>query len=439
VIGFANPWALLGAVALGVPMIVHLLRRRRAERLAFPTLRFLPAMRVDAVRWDRLTDVPLLMIRLLVIAAAVAAVAQPVLRAGRHFIGRESADLSRAIVTDRAEGIEASSTQALSAAPNQKEIVASDLRAGLAAAVGWLARQGGSKEMVVSSRFVAGSLRVDDLDAVPSDVGLRFVPVEEPAVPAPATMQIVRDRGVENLAPALTLRPGELDVSWNGASTTPSGQVDWRIAPGDGRLVEAAQAAATDAGVAIGRANRRIVVALPGAPDLAALESAAKPIDRPWMFEFIRALAEDGRLSAASQEIDVETMSASAAFTPVVYDRRGNVLLWAAKVDAQPEAVLLRPTAPASSFTTAALASAIPSALAHVDWSAIDSARIPREVLAAWERPARPAPPASNAEMPIGRWLWLTALLFLAAEWWWRRRSESRDPAEIALKERHVA
>ena len=40
---FQHPIAWLGLAAIAVPILVHLLGRRRARRVKFPTLRFVPA------------------------------------------------------------------------------------------------------------------------------------------------------------------------------------------------------------------------------------------------------------------------------------------------------------------------------------------------------------------------------------------------------------
>ena len=74
---FQNPIAWLGLAAIAVPILVHLLGRRRARRLAFPTLRFVPASPLPPVRRDRLTDVPLLLVRVAAIATAAVALTQP--------------------------------------------------------------------------------------------------------------------------------------------------------------------------------------------------------------------------------------------------------------------------------------------------------------------------------------------------------------------------
>src|SRR5262249_34864526 len=74
-----NPAVLFALLAVAVPVLIHILVQRRAERFAFPTLRFLRPTRLAAIRRHVIDDVVLLAIRAAIIAAAVAAVAGPLL------------------------------------------------------------------------------------------------------------------------------------------------------------------------------------------------------------------------------------------------------------------------------------------------------------------------------------------------------------------------
>src|SRR5688572_8642778 len=72
-----NGWAFAGLAALAIPILIHLLSRRNARVERFPTLRFLPVSRSAPVRRTRITDPLLMVVRALIVAAAVAALAQP--------------------------------------------------------------------------------------------------------------------------------------------------------------------------------------------------------------------------------------------------------------------------------------------------------------------------------------------------------------------------
>src|SRR5690349_1911003 len=72
-----NPWALLGLVALALPVLIHMLSRKRAVLQKFPTLRFLNATRLLPTRSPHLNDIPLLLLRLGILLVATLALTQP--------------------------------------------------------------------------------------------------------------------------------------------------------------------------------------------------------------------------------------------------------------------------------------------------------------------------------------------------------------------------
>ena len=74
-----NPSALFALAAVAAPILIHILIQRRAERFPFPTLRFLQPTRLAAIRRHLLEDLPLLAVRIALLAAAVAALAGPLL------------------------------------------------------------------------------------------------------------------------------------------------------------------------------------------------------------------------------------------------------------------------------------------------------------------------------------------------------------------------
>ena len=84
------PIAFAGLVTLAIPIAIHLLVRQRSRRLSFPSLRFLQSTPLAALKRRTLQDWPLLAVRLLILAAAVAALAAPVctLARARGGVGR---------------------------------------------------------------------------------------------------------------------------------------------------------------------------------------------------------------------------------------------------------------------------------------------------------------------------------------------------------------
>ncbi|HQX81486.1 MAG TPA: BatA domain-containing protein, partial [Vicinamibacterales bacterium] len=103
------PWAFAGLVAVAAPVLVHWLARQQADRLAFPTLQFLVRTPPVSVRRHRLRDLPLLLVRVLIVVSAVAALAQPVwvrpaapaARPARAIVVDTSASLGRALADGR--------------------------------------------------------------------------------------------------------------------------------------------------------------------------------------------------------------------------------------------------------------------------------------------------------------------------------------------------
>jgi hypothetical protein len=78
--GFLVP-AFLGALlALALPLWLHLRRRNRRTPVRFPSLQFLQALPIQVTRRRRLSDLPLLLVRALAVAAVVLAFARPVVR-----------------------------------------------------------------------------------------------------------------------------------------------------------------------------------------------------------------------------------------------------------------------------------------------------------------------------------------------------------------------
>ena len=120
-LSWLNPLALAGLAAAALPVIIHLLKRHRATRVPFPTLRFLTDSRAAAVKIRSLSDPMLLILRGTAIVAAVLAAAQPdVVTSWQR--AREDRQPSRAIVIDTS-----SSTNAF--ARKREEAVALERRA----------------------------------------------------------------------------------------------------------------------------------------------------------------------------------------------------------------------------------------------------------------------------------------------------------------------
>lgn len=77
---FLNPLVLIALAAAGVPLLLHLLQRRKLRPIEFSTLRFLKELQKTTVRRFKLRQLLLLILRTLIIAFVVLAFARPALR-----------------------------------------------------------------------------------------------------------------------------------------------------------------------------------------------------------------------------------------------------------------------------------------------------------------------------------------------------------------------
>ncbi|MDX2192678.1 MAG: BatA and WFA domain-containing protein [Gemmatimonadales bacterium] len=74
---FLQPWALLGLLAAGIPILLHLLARREPPTVAFPAVRYLLDTTREHARRLRLQHLLLLIVRTLLVIALVLAAAGP--------------------------------------------------------------------------------------------------------------------------------------------------------------------------------------------------------------------------------------------------------------------------------------------------------------------------------------------------------------------------
>jgi Mg-chelatase subunit ChlD len=76
---FLTPMFLVGAAAAAVPVIIHLVQRRRVQRVVFGSVRFLRKMSQRVVRRRRFTELLLILLRTLALAALAFGFARPFL------------------------------------------------------------------------------------------------------------------------------------------------------------------------------------------------------------------------------------------------------------------------------------------------------------------------------------------------------------------------
>jgi hypothetical protein len=76
-IAFLSPWVLLGTLFVAVPIIIHLVMRKKPKLLQFPALELLQQRRKTNLRKLRIRHLALLLLRILLVALAALALARP--------------------------------------------------------------------------------------------------------------------------------------------------------------------------------------------------------------------------------------------------------------------------------------------------------------------------------------------------------------------------
>ena len=97
---FLNPLYLFGLMAAGIPVVIHLLTRRRPKRVTFSSIEFLREVNVAQLRRFRLRELLLLMLRTLAIALLALALSKPALK-GALGAGAGRATSSVVLLIDR--------------------------------------------------------------------------------------------------------------------------------------------------------------------------------------------------------------------------------------------------------------------------------------------------------------------------------------------------
>jgi hypothetical protein len=348
-----NPAALTGLVVLAGPVVVHLLLRHRARRVAFPSLRFVRASRTAAARLRLPSDPLLLFLRLAIVGLAVVALAQPVVLVPAR-VATWNARVARAIVVDVSDSMKPLAAASSNAAEAEARSIAfafridaSNLKDGLARAVGALkAAPPARREIVVVSDFQSGALFPAALEAVPAEIGLRFVQLG-----APSSDRLVRGL---NLLSADGSARQEFVLSPD-ATRLPA-VVAQRAIPGlellaatsDAAAVQSLRRAVIAAGTPAPSADQPMAIAFAGArlPPVRLVRAG-------WMLETLLRLASDREIGQACEESSaVASTRSDDVWRTLCYDRNGQRLVMAAATD---QALLVNVSASASAFVAAAV------------------------------------------------------------------------------------
>jgi len=431
-IGWTNPTALWAFALLALPLIVHLLRRHRAERVPFPTLRFVRATETAAVRFRRPSDPWLLLVRTGAIGFAVCALAGPmVLTQGR--VSHWNSLTARAVVIDtsdsmREPGLDEATPGRLAEDAAQAEIrtasyatriEAASVADGLRRAVAWLSTSPPARrEIVVLSDFQRGALSADALRVVPDGVGQRFVAVGR----MPETRSIA---GAPLLATPTSARPQTMVIARESTSIE----------------VESATPAALDglriigidsADPSIGRALQTAAVAGTAAPSKAQpiavhfANSAEQPpavstLKRGWMLAAVLDVMKDPAVASLASSVGASLTAVSPPWIVVVRRPDGRPLVRAAESNG----ALIFDVADRSDtlFAAAALRAMLNARRSGLDYSERELATISDRVVS-WQRAPGPVGPDAwrTVARTDARWFWLLTLGLLAVEQWLRSR-----------------
>jgi len=432
-----NPLALFGLAAIAAPILIHILIQRRAERFPFPTLRFLQPTRLAAIRRHLLEDLPLLAIRIAIVAAAVAALAGPLLliRARRQAWDRR---FVRAIVSDTA----APRVTRVEQAPSlrQEAFAGATLADGIRRAVFWLdTAPPARREIVIASSFPIGSITNADVAAVPSDIGLRFE--RAGALPEKRTVamgQVLTPGGAQRRE--VTLTGDQTSARDAAAGDLMPWPIDVVSAETDRPAIDAAIAAVLSQHVWAATPDRRARVVL--VPSAAPVANDVAPIAQPWMADAVARIAREADLQAAAARISgglADPRWAAAPWHPLAFAADGRPLAAAA---GSAKGIVVASAAPASDLATPVLLRSIADALADVrSLQGAEVVPIADAVLQRWSRTAAPvtAPRIETIDQDDRRWLWLAVLCLLALESWVRRarsaevsRERDREHARVA-------
>jgi len=425
-----QPAAWLGLIALAAPVLIHLLVHRRAPALLFPTLRFVAPTRLASMRRHLLDDVPLLVIRGAVLAAATAALAGPLLVTP----SRRAAWLTRvaraAIVDDDTQIDRA--REEVAGVFRGTVISAPTIGEGLRRAAAWMADLPAAKrEIVALSPFPIGSLTPGDVAAVPPAIGLRFERVGR--LPSSATVAAQPSLGLSSTrgraaryTPSVVLEAERTRIVDAGAADVAL-PIEIDASDTDRRAIDAALSSVLAGRVSAAAANRTVRFVLAGSPGFARIVGEAAPIRQAWMADAVAAIARDADWARAARTA-AATLDDSRLSRPPWHPLAGRAQPLAAAASAG-DRLLVVSLAPPTDLATPILLRAVLNGLAPADRAARPEVVATTDAaLRTWERPASSslAPSDYRLEDDDRRWLWATVLLLLALEAWMRRARATR-------------
>ena len=455
-----QPWAWLGVLAIAAPILLHLLGLGRSPRQRFPTLRFFDATRLAPTRRTQVHDPWLLLLRVAVFIAAVAALAQPLYRSAAR--ERDHAQsLARVVVLDTSASVQRAGTIDSARRLAASLVVEADIghvletaRPSLVldGAIAWLGLQSQRRELVVLSDFQLGALDTGALRRVPTETGVRLQRILDSARQFPiASEHHFGARAVRAVVSrADSSSTAYTQVEWTTRTLTDSTErLSVRVLAGD--TERDAVRAALDASHTVGAnlvflqdsaVNRNratsnaITIVTPESPQRAAILAAARTPRDPWMLQAIAALRSNPELQDIARAERLRVTRDSVVGLVVAYGAENRAAVWAAEAPVEGRSTLvLVVRAPAQSLTMPALLAAARAVTAPpLTMAELEPEQLATEVLTRLSRESASALRggvsgglrASAERASDGRWLWLLVLVLLGAEALLRRRVHTR-------------
>jgi hypothetical protein len=448
-----NPAAWIGLLALAGPIAIHILVQRKAERLPFPSLRFLQQGRLAAIRRHVLEDVLLLAIRAAIVAAAVAALAGPLIVTRTQRQAWNARVVRAIVVDDRARAASASARNPFERATVDKlqppaflsqTFEARALSDAIPRAVAWLENAPPARrELLIAGPLALGSVSADDLAAIPPGIGIRFeqsggLPAERSIAGGrvlalePEAFSRASGSGSIVVQQQVTLRDIHTSVQETGAAASDPFPVDVVCSTAARPIVDVAIDAARSQRVWAPAANRRgRLVLIDPSIDPAAVADAG-PVRESWVADAVASVARDRDLQVAGAQTPAglrDPRFSAPPWQPLLLAPDGRPL---AVAGASSASLVVVSGAPPSNLVTPLLLRAMVNALGGPpDLRQAEVLPIPDSQLRAWSRPAAPvtAPRVDRVERDDRRGFWILVLALLALETWIRRAKAEEKTA----------
>ena len=446
-----NLWALTGLSLLAVPLLIHLLSRKRAAPQKFPSLRFLNVTRLLPIRSPDLSDIPLLLVRLAIVAAAVAALAQP-LWVSPSRKQSLNASLARVIVVDTSRSMfravangqpAVDSARALAASLATEAATSIVLQTAtpsrvMAGAAAWLTAQSGRGEVVVLSDFQTGAVDSSAFAAVPLRYGVRAIPLGAVAASyAGATLRTARTT-VTALA-----NSSRISAEWTTAIGAASSVVLLSTVR-DSSIVQAARDAANMVtSPPASDSSKLVAIVFPGATETLSVRQNAKAPAAAWMARVMMAVHDDEVLKSSVANESVSDTTIAAPFAVIARNRIGAPVVYAVQstVNGNSRLTFFQRSSP-SALSSAALIAAVSSSVGVAsDLPESETMALSHEALRKMERapqdvaaqvPRSDQRVAARSGISDGRWLWILVLALLGLETWMRRKVRDNNVLEPA-------